>query len=331
MSEWKIFQGTHSTSNRLADLPPAPSWRHFAPGEQPSPLASPRPYNNKQRGETFQLDPEGAISDAVNAALYLRRPLLITGKPGAGKSSVIHAVAYELQMGDILRWSITSRTTLRDGLYQYDALGRLNEGESPQPAQPGAPDLDPIGKFFSLGPLGSALVPTTWPRALLIDEIDKSDLDLPNDLLNIFEEGEFRIPELERANRPVVKVKLHNNIEHYDVPNGYIKCRQFPFVVLTSNGEREFPAPFLRRCIQLTIAEPLETQLTSIVEAHFKDDPATKAATSALISEFLKLRSEKELATDQLLNAVYLTLSRHSVPATEHARLKALVLKALNG
>jgi MoxR-like ATPase len=328
MSEWKIFQGTHNISDRLADLPPAPAWRHFASGEKPTALKCPRPFNNKQRGETFQLDPEGAISDAVNAALYLRRPLLITGKPGAGKSSVIHAVAYELQMGDILRWSITSRTTLRDGLYQYDALGRLNEGET---AQPGA-ELDPIGKYFSLGPLGSALVPTTWPRALLIDEIDKSDLDLPNDLLNIFEEGEFRIPELERANRDVVKVKLHNNAEHYDIPNGYIKCRQFPFVVLTSNGEREFPAPFLRRCIQLTIAEPMEDQLASIVEAHFKDDPAAvKTNTTALIAEFLKLRSEKELATDQLLNAVYLTLSRHSVPATEHARLKALVLKALNG
>jgi MoxR-like ATPase len=257
MSQWKIFEGTHTPGDRLATLPPAPPWRHFATGEQPIAVLPPRPFSNPQRGKTFELDPDGAISDAVNAALYLRRPLLVTGKPGSGKSSLIYAVAYELQMGDVLRWSITSRTTLRDGLYQYDALGRLNES-SPEPADPTASAArDPIGKFFSLGPLGSALVPTTWPRALLIDEIDKSDLDLPNDLLNIFEEGEFRIPELERAASPRVHVKLHNSSETYEIPDGAVKCHQFPFVVLTSNGEREFPAPFLRRCIQLTIAEPL--------------------------------------------------------------------------
>jgi MoxR-like ATPase len=330
MNQWKIFEGAHKISNRLADLPPAPAWRPFAPGETPTQIAPPRPFTNKQRGETFQLDPDGAVSDAVNAALYLRRPLLITGKPGSGKSSLIHAVAYELQMGDVLRWSITSRTTLRDGLYQYDALGRLNERDQVQPVRQGSLN-DDIGKFFSLGPLGSALVPTTWPRALLIDEIDKSDFDLPNDLLNIFEEGEFRIPELERAPVPVVAVKLHNTAEIFAVENGYVKCRQFPFVVLTSNGEREFPPPFLRRCIQLTIGEPLIDQLKSIIDAHFKGDPGVNAKTDALIAEFLKIRSERELATDQLLNAVYLTLSRHSVPATERARLTALVLKALNG
>jgi len=336
MSEWKIFEGTHREGNRLADLPPAPPWRHFALGEKPSPPAEPRNFSNPQRGQTFELDPAGAMSDAVNAALYLRRPLLITGKPGSGKSSLIYAVAYELKMGDVLRWAVTSRTTLRDGLYQYDALGRLNESDPKQPLVGGAAlgqnqAQDPIGKFFSLGPLGSALVPTTWPRALLIDEIDKSDLDLPNDLLNVFEEGEFRIPELERAAAPVVPVKLHNSAETYAIPNGSVKCRQFPFVVLTSNGEREFPAPFLRRCIQLTIPEPLDAQLANIVESHFHNDSDVHGKTTALIQEFIGKRSEKELATDQLLNAVYLTLSSHSVPDAEHARLKELVLKALNG
>jgi hypothetical protein len=133
MSEWKIFEGTHREGNRLADLPPAPPWRHFALGEKPSPPAEPRNFSNPQRGQTFELDPAGAMSDAVNAALYLRRPLLITGKPGSGKSSLIYAVAYELKMGDVLRWAVTSRTTLRDGLYQYDALGRLNESDPKQP------------------------------------------------------------------------------------------------------------------------------------------------------------------------------------------------------
>src|SRR5262249_51923874 len=142
-----------------------------------------------QRAQPFRPSPEMIL--AVNAALYLRRPLLLTGKPGTGKSTLIAKVAHELKLGPVLRWSITSRTTVRGGVYEYDAVGRL------QASPPGSP-APPVSKYLTLGPLGTALAARSWPRPLLIDEIDKSDLDLANDLLNVIEEGTYEIPELRR-------------------------------------------------------------------------------------------------------------------------------------
>jgi len=244
--------------------------------------------------------------DAVNTALYLRRPLLVTGKPGNGKSSLIRAVARELRLGPVLRWSITSKSTLKEGLYLYDALGRLDERNR----RKAATDDSDIGEFIELGPLGTALLPSAWPRALLIDEIDKSDLDLPNDLLNIFEEGEYSIPELARAKVESldagVVVRTWRRQGEARILAGQIRCTHFPFVVLTSNREREFPPAFLRRCIRISIEEPSETLLGEIVASHFDDD--TRAKAENLIKEFLKNRGSKDLATDQLLNAVYLVL-----------------------
>jgi MoxR-like ATPase len=135
----------------------------------------------------------------------LRRPLLVTGPPGSGKSSLAYAVARELRLGPVLRWNITSRATLHDGLYQYDPLSRLYAaGRAAAREVPPDDELPTDGGLqdhLRLGPLGTALLPYGRPRALLIDEIDKCDLDLPNDLLNILEEGQYEIPELVRAAR----------------------------------------------------------------------------------------------------------------------------------
>ena len=177
MSDWRIFQGTASPHPGIEDLPLSPSWRQFE--------------TKQSRGATFQARKEEI--DLVNAALYLRRPLLVTGKPGTGKTSLAYAVARELELGEVLTWSITTRTTLKDGLYNYDAIGRLQDAQSQ-----GKDNVQNIGRYIRLGALGTAMLPSSRPRALLIDEIDKSDIDLPNDLLHIFEEGEFLIPELQR-------------------------------------------------------------------------------------------------------------------------------------
>src|SRR5262249_24910117 len=123
--------------------------------------------------------------ELVNAAMVLRRPLLMTGKPGNGKSTLAYAVAWELNLGPVLRWPITTRATLQEALYRYDAVERLRDA-----SMAGAGSAPQIGDYIRLGPLGTALIPAQRPRVLLIDEIDKSDIDLPNDLLNVLEEGE---------------------------------------------------------------------------------------------------------------------------------------------
>lgn len=237
--------------------------------------------------------------EAVNTALYLRRPLLVTGRPGNGKSSLIRAVALELRLGPVLRWSITSKSTLRDGLYLYDALGRLDETKRSQESQYGdlqKEDDSDIGRFIELGPLGTALLPSNWPRALLIDEIDKSDLDLPNDLLNVFEEGEYTIPELARANlqhpENGIEVRTWRRKSTTRIVNGYVRCTQFPFVIMTSNREREFPPAFLRRCIRIAIGDPDAEMLADIVRNHFDDD--TKKSAKAIIEQFLDNREAKK-------------------------------------
>src|SRR5437016_3219372 len=170
MSDWKIFQGTADTPHDGIDrLPKPPPWRDFA-------------TRKESQGRTFRASPREI--ELVNAALYLRRPLLVTGPPGTGKSSLAHAVAHELKLGDVLRWSISSRSTLKDGLYSYDPLARLQDANVR--AQGGDAGPDDIGRYLKLGPLGNAFLPESRPRVLLIDEIDKSDVDLPNDLLHVF-------------------------------------------------------------------------------------------------------------------------------------------------
>jgi MoxR-like ATPase len=142
---------------------------------------------------------------------------------------------------------------------------------------------------------------------LLIDEIDKSDIDLPNDLLNIFEEGEFEIPELSRLARAEVWVRPYEGGPKVLIPNGRVHCKAFPFVVLTNNGEREFPPAFLRRCLRLDMTYPTEDQLKQIVTAHLGKQTMAKA--EQLIRDFVLLREKGDLATDQLLNAVHLATS----------------------
>ncbi len=153
-------------------------------------IAAPPPWRRFPREPQHErFRPPLGLIEAVNAAVHLRRPLLITGPAGFGKSTVVDQVAHELKLGDVLRWHVTSRSTLRDALYRYDALARIHAHNIDDIA-------DDIGPFLQLGPLGTALVPTDQPRALLIDEIDKSELDLPSDLLDVLERGEFEILEL---------------------------------------------------------------------------------------------------------------------------------------
>ena len=317
MTDWKIFQG-NNTQDTNWTLPEPPSWRDFNNSE-----SDPK----KRRAETFQARSEEI--DLVNAALYLRRPLLVTGKPGTGKTSLAYAVAYELGLGEVLHWPITTRTTLKDGLYNYDAIGRLQDAKDKDKDKD---NLAEIGKYINLSSLGTALLPSEKPRVLLIDEIDKSDIDLPNDLLHIFEEGEFEIPELRRIADKLdqVEVQTAYKDQKATIEKGRIRCTSFPFVILTSNGERDFPPPFLRRCIRLNIQEPDKTELERIVKAHLQLDDELSEKADNLIEQFLKKRQNGELATDQLLNAVYLVTRENSPTGTTKDDLIEKILKYLD-
>jgi MoxR-like ATPase len=312
VSEWLIYRGAGEPHGDLAArLPPPPSWRSFD-GE---PVVNPRlgaedgaarRLGELARAASYQ--PSSDEVELVNAALYLRRPLLVTGKPGTGKSTLAHSVARELNLGPVLYWPITSRSNRLEGLYQYDAIARLQDASLGQHSGNQA-NLD-IGRYIRLGPLGTALLPYHRPRVLLIDELDKSDIDLPNDLLTIFEEGEYEIRELFRIAReqPEAEVLIHDGTDHVTIKGGKVKCHAFPLVIITSNGERDFPPPFQRRCLRLDIKPPGPERLAAIVRAHLGDQVASD--NLSLIDTFLSRREDGDLATDQLLNAIYLTFRR---------------------
>ena len=327
-NQWPIYQGLRQP-HAIEIMPEAPRWRQF--GGEPlklEPPAAKDPHYIHSGEQEINL---------VNAALYLRRPLLVTGKPGSGKSSLARAIAYELELGRVLYWPITSRSILQDGLYTYDAIGRLQEAQLMQ--MEGKKQVPDIGKYIRLGPLGTALLPTDRPRVLLIDEIDKSDLDLPNALLFIFEECSYEIPELARlepqneegaAEEKITKpVRVRSHDENIWVPiyKGRVTCREFPLVVLTSNGEKEFPPAFMRRCLQMELPQPDKNRLIDIVKTQLDIVPGK--IQNDLIAEFLKQRDQigAELATDQLMNVLHL-LSK-DVQVQENEDLRIALLKSL--
>jgi MoxR-like ATPase len=303
---WWLYRGSGQPldpADRDQRWPKPPPWRTFfgAP-DLPAPPADDRETRRRLGAPSVAHSADPRAVSMVNAAIYLSRPIIVTGRPGSGKSALAHMVSRELGLGRVLRWPITSRTTLRQGLYEYDTFGHAQ-------ALGGGGDAD-IGNFIHLSALGTALLPHRLPRVLLIDELDKSDVDLPNDLLSIFEEGEFIINELVRVRdrQPEVTVHAADPGVRAPVQEGVVRCHAFPIVVITSNGEREFPAAFMRRCLTFNVPDPDINRLAEMVAAHFGNSRAD--VTDDMIRKFVRDRHSKGgLAADQLLNAVHLATS----------------------
>ncbi len=214
------------------------------------------------------------LMDAVNIAITLEKPLLIKGEPGTGKTMLAQAVADALDK-QLIIWNVKSTTKAQDGLYVYDVVQRLYD------SQFGTSGVDDIAKYIKLGKLGEAFS-SEEQIVLLIDEIDKADLEFPNDLLWELDQMEFYIPETKET----------------------IKAKHRPIVIITSNAEKELPDAFLRRCIFHYIEFPDERQMEEIIRVHF--DRIDQELVEQALAAFYWIRTlkdiEKKPSTSELVD-----------------------------
>lgn len=210
----------------------------------------------------------------ANIAIAMNKPLLVKGEPGTGKTALAEAIARSLDM-DLIVWSIKSTTKAQDGLYQYDVVRRLYDSEL------GNEGVEDISRYIKLGKIGEAFT-SDRQCVLLIDEIDKADLEFPNDLLWELDRMEFYIPETDET----------------------IRAKNPPVVVITSNAEKELPDAFLRRCAFHFIEFPDQSMMRDIILAHYPD--IEESLISQVLDAFFYVREyfdlKKKPSTSELLD-----------------------------
>jgi MoxR-like ATPase len=240
---------------------------------------------------------------AVNAALTLQRPLLIKGEPGTGKTMLAEEVARALGM-PLFAWHVKSTTKAQQGLYEYDAVSRLRD------SQLGDARVADIGNYIVRGVLWQAF-DSPRPAVLLIDEIDKADIEFPNDLLRELDRMEFAVYETRQT----------------------IRARHRPLVVITSNNEKDLPDAFLRRCFFHYIRFPDRAAMEAIVEVHF---PRLRAELLRnALETFFAIRDlpglRKRPSTSELLDWLRLLVAEQIPPEALHARDAAIFVPPLHG
>ena len=227
---------------------------------------------NIKESTKYVASPE--LMNSVNIAMALQKPLLIKGEPGTGKTMLAEAIAESMNM-ELIIWNIKSTTKAQDGLYVYDAVQRLYD------SQFGGEGVDDIKKYIKLGKLGEAFS-RKEQVVLLIDEIDKADLEFPNDLLWELDKMEFYIPETRET----------------------VQAEKRPVVIITSNAEKELPDAFLRRCIFHFIEFPNAEKMYEIVHVHYPD--IEQNLLDQAMAAFYMIRSipdiQKKPSTSELLD-----------------------------
>ncbi len=222
----------------------------------------------------------------MNIAIQMNKPLLVKGEPGTGKTALAEAIAKALGK-DLIIWSIKSTTKAQDGLYQYDVVRRLYDSEL------GSEGVDDISRYIRLGKIGEAFTSESQ-CVLMIDEIDKADLEFPNDLLWELDRMEFYIPETDET----------------------IRAKNPPIVIITSNAEKELPDAFLRRCAFHFIEFPDSELMRRIILAHYPDleDRLIEQVLDAFfyVREYFDLR--KKPGTSELLDWIS-ALKLSGIPA----------------
>ncbi|MBD2775079.1 AAA family ATPase [Iningainema tapete] len=258
-------------------------------------IKQPKPGESYKGKLIYPYLPSQKLVDVVNLAIYLGRPLLLKGEPGCGKTQLAFAVAYELGL-DFEAWYVKSTSRAKDGLYIYDTIGRLRDA---QLAASGSLTIEEKKRFddptsyIRLGPLGRAF---TNPKrtVVLIDEIDKADMDFPNDLLLELDEQLIKIEEV-RENGREKEIKAINP----------------PIVFITSNDEKDLPDAFLRRCLFFYVHFPSYEEIVKIVKNRFPD--IAEELVDKAVSRFMKLREtlegesgkfSKNVSTSELLDWV---------------------------
>jgi MoxR-like ATPase len=233
--------------------------------------------DSPDKPEPYVAEPE--LIQAVNLAIYLRRPLLLEGEAGCGKTRLAAAIAYELGL-PYYRWDVRSTTKAREGLYEYDAILRLHDVQAQKVDAKLNRDPSDPKNYRKFGAMGKAFQMRDRSAVVLIDEIDKADIDFPNDLLGVLDEPwKFEIPET--GETPVQADQKH-----------------LPIVIVTSNREKgNLPVPFLRRCVYYFVQFPEKDRLKQIVEAHYQTNTDLSAPKPNLVDaatdRFLTIRKSE--------------------------------------